>query len=93
MGLFRLIFLGLIIWLIVRVVRALTAPARQGRSPRHREAADSGREARTKGQAEIPAQRMVRCAECGLHVPRGEAVCDGERCFCSAEHRDRFARH
>jgi len=85
MGLFRLIFLGLIVWLIVRIVRALTAP-----SPRHAEPPEEDHKNRSADAKEIPSQRMVRCAECGLHVPRGEAVCDGERCFCGAEHRDRY---
>lgn len=31
--------------------------------------------------------RMVRCERCGLHVPEREAVREGERFFCSVEHR------
>ena len=31
---------------------------------------------------------MVRCARCGTFVPRNEAVCEGERCYCSTEHRN-----
>ena len=31
---------------------------------------------------------MVRCSHCGVYVPRGEAVQDGDRYFCCREHRD-----
>ncbi|PZP60726.1 MAG: preprotein translocase subunit YajC [Azospira oryzae] len=30
---------------------------------------------------------MVRCAHCGVHVPRSESLASGERHFCSEEHR------
>lgn len=33
-------------------------------------------------------QEMVRCAYCAVHLPRADAVADGQgRLFCSAEHR------
>lgn len=33
---------------------------------------------------------MVRCAQCGVHLPKGESVqADGHH-FCSAAHRDTF---
>jgi uncharacterized protein len=31
---------------------------------------------------------MVRCAHCGLYVPRDEALHSGELDFCCAAHRD-----
>lgn len=30
---------------------------------------------------------MVRCAQCGLHLPRSESVPSGRAFYCSAEHR------
>lgn len=30
---------------------------------------------------------MVRCAHCGIHVPRSESLSSGERHYCSEEHR------
>ena len=30
---------------------------------------------------------MVSCATCGLHVPREEALIQGEHYFCCEEHR------
>lgn len=29
---------------------------------------------------------VVRCAFCGVHVPEADAVCDGDRCYCSRQH-------
>ncbi|AKM42414.1 pyrimidine deaminase [Burkholderia contaminans FFH2055] len=34
---------------------------------------------------------MVRCAECGVHAPKGDAVAAGGEYFCSAEHAQRHA--
>ncbi|MCA1805798.1 MAG: hypothetical protein LC646_10790 [Xanthomonadaceae bacterium] len=36
--------------------------------------------------------QMVRCAHCGLYLPREEATHEDELDFCSADHRDRHAR-
>ena len=33
--------------------------------------------------------RMVRCLECGLHVPEGEAISQGGKHFCSLDHAQR----
>lgn len=30
---------------------------------------------------------MVRCAQCGLHLPRSESLSSGRAFYCSAEHR------
>lgn len=34
------------------------------------------------------AEDMVQCAHCGVHLPSGESIRDGDRVFCSAAHRD-----
>ncbi|MCG5534505.1 PP0621 family protein [Ectothiorhodospira mobilis] len=39
----------------------------------------------TPGQ--LGSRRMVRCDYCGLHVPEEEAVRDGDRAYCSEDHR------
>ncbi|HHJ16431.1 MAG TPA: hypothetical protein ENJ80_07010 [Gammaproteobacteria bacterium] len=31
---------------------------------------------------------MVRCARCGMFVPRDEAIKDNERYYCCSQHRD-----
>lgn len=32
-------------------------------------------------------EKMVRCAQCGLHLPASESVSDRGLHFCSTEHR------
>ncbi|MHA7149608.1 PP0621 family protein, partial [Burkholderia pseudomallei] len=36
---------------------------------------------------------MVRCAECGVHAPKSDAVVAGGEYFCSPEHAARHAAH
>jgi uncharacterized protein len=31
--------------------------------------------------------KMVACGHCGTHIPESEAVSDGNRHYCSEEHR------
>ncbi|WJW74929.1 PP0621 family protein [Thiohalobacter sp. IOR34] len=31
--------------------------------------------------------QMVRCETCGIHLPREEALCSGDHCYCSEAHR------
>ena len=40
-----------------------------------------------------PAEDMVRCARCGVHLPRSESLLSGGEFFCSDEHRRQRARH
>jgi uncharacterized protein len=32
---------------------------------------------------------MVTCGHCGLYLPQTEAIVEGDRYFCCAEHRQR----
>jgi uncharacterized protein len=47
------------------------------------------RKADTHGEAPKPrpAEKMVTCAHCGVHLPESEAVSFEGRHYCSAEHR------
>ena len=41
-------------------------------------------------RADEPAAKsedMVRCAQCGIHLPRGESLPAGNAFYCSADHR------
>ena len=40
------------------------------------------------GPGKAAAEDMVRCAHCGVHLPKGESVQADGRDFCSVEHRD-----
>ncbi|MGB9094708.1 MAG: PP0621 family protein [Gallionella sp.] len=35
---------------------------------------------------------MVRCAHCGVHIPRSEGIASGGKFFCSAGHRDAYRK-
>lgn len=41
---------------------------------------------RNGGAAAGAPENMVRCAHCGVHLPRGESIESGDRFFCSREH-------
>lgn len=72
MNLIRLIIIGLIIWLVYRMIyRVLNKPAKQ-EQVRHQE----------------PSRNMVKCAHCGIHIPEGEALERDGHHYCSPEHRD-----
>jgi len=40
----------------------------------------------------ITAEDMVRCAHCGVHLPKGESVEADGQFFCSTEHRDAYRK-
>jgi uncharacterized protein len=72
MNLIRLITIGLIVWLLYRMLmRVLNKSDEQRRVPPRGIARD-----------------MVKCSHCGIHIPVDEAVCKDGVCYCSAEHRD-----
>lgn len=35
---------------------------------------------------------MVRCAQCGVHLPKSESIREGEQIFCCAAHRDAYRK-
>jgi uncharacterized protein len=39
-----------------------------------------------------PAQIMVSCAACGVHLPMSEAIASRKIHFCSAEHQQQYQR-
>ncbi len=43
-------------------------------------------------EADGPAQPMLRCAECGLHLPRDEALPGRGGVFCGDAHRTAYER-
>ena len=43
-----------------------------------------------KPQPPAPPQAMLRCAECGMHLPADEALPGKGGVFCSAAHRASF---
>jgi uncharacterized protein len=35
---------------------------------------------------------MVRCAHCGMHIPRSESILAGGKYFCGVQHRDVYLK-
>lgn len=40
-----------------------------------------------KDAPEAAPEQMVNCSHCGLYLPQREAIREGDRFFCCAEHR------
>jgi uncharacterized protein len=40
-----------------------------------------------KQDASASAEEMVRCAQCGVHLPKSESIRAGDTYFCSEAHR------
>lgn len=68
-----LIVVGLTWWWLARAARVRRDATRRDNKP--------------GGPASTMPQAMVRCVHCGLHLPRADALADGERLFCSEDHR------
>jgi uncharacterized protein len=43
--------------------------------------------ARARDASPPPVEDMVRCAHCAVHLPRGQAVQEGDDWFCCEAHR------
>ena len=71
-----LLLLGVVVawWLLGRAARI-----RGGEAPR------AGKPGNPDGAP--PAQDMVQCAHCGVHLPRSEALTQGSELFCSESHQ------
>lgn len=41
---------------------------------------------REQAVAQAPSEQMVRCAHCGIHLPRSDALLADGRTWCGAEH-------
>lgn len=70
-------------YLLVLVVVVVVLWLLLGRRP-----AASSRRPRGDG-----AESMVRCAHCGIHLPRSEALLIGGHTYCSPAHRDAGPEH
>lgn len=72
MGLFRLLAIVFVIWLIVHFAKRLL----------------SSRDKLPDRQKTDKISRMVRCEKCGLHVPEHEAIQHQGHYFCCKAHQD-----
>lgn len=68
----RLLFIGLIFVMIYWLLKSYFG--RVGKN-------------RATGDASVQAEDMVRCAHCGVHLPKHESTLAGVDYFCSEAHR------
>ena len=47
---------------------------------------------KTVAQDKAVAEDMVRCAHCGVHLPKGESILAGGEFFCCVEHRNAYRK-
>lgn len=77
--LIQLVIIVALAWLVWRLIKTTLS----GRSPK----------APRQGASSHP-EKMVRCAQCGVHVPEGEAFVHQRLSFCSQDHqRDYLENH
>jgi len=74
MNLARLIIIAAVIWLALHLMRRLFK--------RPAVSDDKPKAGKSKN--------MVRCAQCGLHLPETEATAEQGRFFCCEEHRRQY---
>jgi len=74
----KLIFLGLIIWLAIYIIKRAINPA--AKYPDH---TNQGEE--KKGHQE-PIENMVQCTTCHVHLPRSEAFLVNGNFYCCKAH-------
>ncbi|MCG8392408.1 MAG: hypothetical protein MI745_04935 [Pseudomonadales bacterium] len=80
MGLIRLLIIAALLYLAWRVGKRLLEQARQGRN--------SAQDNSSRGP-----QAMLKCAQCGVHVPSPEAFSHNGLHFCCQEHQRRYLEH
>ena len=73
----KLLLWAIIILAVLFVSRILSHQKAQSRQAADRRRADDARAA---------SETMVRCAHCGIHLPRSEAVLIQGKTWCSTEH-------
>ena len=68
----RLLFLGLIFFVIYWLLKSYSRQLRKDER---------------SGKNSEPVEDMVRCAHCGVHLPKHESILAGGEYFCSEAHR------
>lgn len=76
--------MGKLLFWIVLIILVLFVARVAGRMAAQRQA---GPDKKASGKAPPPAlESMVRCAHCGIHLPRSEALLQNGQTWCSADH-------
>ncbi|CAB3837417.1 MULTISPECIES: PP0621 family protein [Achromobacter] len=76
--------MGKLLFWIVLIILVLFVARVAGRMAAQRQA---GPKKKAQADAAPPAlETMVRCAHCGIHLPRSEALLQNGQTWCSADH-------
>nr|WP_220805526.1 PP0621 family protein [Achromobacter sp. UMC46] len=71
---------------VVLIIAVLFVARIAARMAAAKQAGDAQPRARRNQPAPAAPESMVRCAHCGIHLPRSEAVLQNGLTWCSAEH-------
>ena len=80
-GLIRIIIIGILLYL----VRHLFQKFQKNRL-------EQTEKKRSEAKKKVESEKMVRCDHCGIYIPSNEAIVDGEKNYCSLEHKERHIR-
>ncbi|MDH1302354.1 PP0621 family protein [Achromobacter sp. GD03932] len=79
--------MGKLLFWIVLIILVLFVARLAGRMAATRQAGQQGaKKPKTDARGPKPLESMVRCAHCGIHLPRSEALQQNGQTWCSAEH-------
>lgn len=76
----RLIFLGLLIWLVLHILKRNFGQIKQ---PKH---SDDEIKSEVNIENNEHIENMVQCATCAVHLPRSEAFLANGKIYCSKAH-------
>lgn len=68
----KLLLLAVIIWLVYALLKKYSRSVNKDEQT---------------GSVVPPPENMVRCARCGVHLPRSEAILSRDETFCCEAHR------
>lgn len=83
--------MGKLLFWIFLVIVVLFVARIAGRMAAARQSGAQGRAAGARPQPKS-VESMVRCAHCGIHLPRSEALLHNGQTWCNAEHARLGAR-
>lgn len=78
--------MGKLLFWIVLIILVLFVARIAGRMAAQRQADAQGGQKKKGAQPPPSLESMVRCAHCGIHLPRSEALLQNGQTWCSADH-------
>ena len=76
----------LLLWVVIILAIMMIARIASARASSRRNAAKTPPRAPARQPGGQPVESMVRCAHCGIHLPRSEAVLLEGKVWCSRDH-------